>query len=89
MTLEEVKIYLRVNEDEDEEDIFISSLQKAAEIYMKNAGVVVGYEDELYKLAIHMMVLHWYDNRGIVGENKEIPHTLQPIIIQLQHSKVL
>lgn len=86
-----LKQYLKVEEDDD--DPIITLQMKAAFSYMKNAGVKVeeAKKDvdhyELYKLAVFMLVGHWYENRGtvLVGSiSKELEHSLTSIIIQLR-----
>ena len=52
--LEEIKNYMRIDEDYD--DNLINSLIESANIYMVNAGVK-NFENDLYKLAIKMLVL--------------------------------
>lgn len=67
--LAEVKLYLRI--DEDIEDELINSLISAAKSYIKSASGKTQTadgkpleEDELFKTAVKMLVAHWYDNRG-------------------------
>jgi uncharacterized phage protein (predicted DNA packaging) len=83
--LEEIKNYMRIDEDYD--DNLINSLIEAANIYMVNAGVK-NFENDLYKLAIKMLVLHWYENRDIVligSISKNLEFTMKNIITQLQY----
>lgn len=79
---QEVKNYIRVDYDEDDESIatFIIS----AETFLKSHGVKKDYENELYKIAIFMLVSVWFDNRGY-SENgvREIPFGVTRIIRQL------
>ena len=79
MTLEDAKIYLRVDADDD--DDLIQTLITAAEAYINGqtgkTKKIVGteedgqpiYEDikesELWKLAVKLMLAHWYENRGV------------------------
>ena len=51
---------------------------------MLNAGVK-NFENDLYKLAIKMLVLHWYENREVIGEAKKLAFSLDNIITQLQY----
>lgn len=67
----------------EEDDVIVMSLYNAAIEYLRGAGVKQ-HEGELYKLAIKMLVAHWFDNRGVNGETTEIPFGLTPIINQLQ-----
>ena len=83
--LEEIKNYMRIDEDYD--DNLINSLIEAANIYMINAGVK-NFENDLYKLAIKMLVLHWYENRDVVligSISKNLEFTMKNIITQLQY----
>ena len=83
--LEEIKNYMRIDEDYD--DNLINSLIEAANIYMVNAGVK-NLENDLYKLAIKMLVLHWYENRDVVligSISKNLEFTMKNIITQLQY----
>jgi len=85
LQLEEIKKYIRVDYDED--DDLITTLQTAAEEYLINAGIVNDYSNKLYKLVVLMLIAHWYENRRIVlvgSISKELEMTLSPIILQLQ-----
>lgn len=79
----EIKNYLRIDEDYD--DVLIETLIKSAEIYLENAGVKVSYDIELYVLAIKMLVLHWYENRTVIGKTENIGFGLESIISQLKY----
>lgn len=81
MELEEIKIYLRIDFAED--DKFILSLQGAAEEYLKNAGVRVGYENDLYKTAVKMLISNWYNNRDVIGGNDTLSIMFKSIVSQL------
>lgn len=79
MTLEEAKLYLRVDTDDD--DALIQALITAAESYIAQqtgkTKTLVGadengqpiYEDikesELWELAVKLLLAHWYENRGV------------------------
>ena len=73
MTLDDVKLYLRVDTSDD--DALIQSLITAAETYIKQqtgkTKKIVGAEetdistDDLYKLCVKLLVAHWYENRGV------------------------
>lgn len=88
MELEELKIYLKI--DDNEEDIFIQTLQTSAEEYLTNAGIIKDYSKELYKLAIKILVAHWYENRAVetIGKNiTKIAFSLDVILIQLKYTQ--
>ena len=58
-------------------DNYISGLQ--------NAGIKKDYQNELYNLAIKLLVIHWYENREIVGSANKLAFSLENIITQLQY----
>lgn len=88
MDLEELKLFLRI--DGEEEDSSIEGLQIAAEEYLTNAGIKKDYTKELYKLAIKILISHWYENRAVetVGKNvSKIAFGLDTILIQLKYTQ--
>ena len=90
MTLEELKLYLRV--DGNDEDANIQSLWTAATNYIQRQtgktkvrcgdGYISIENDELYNLCVKLMVAHWYSNRGveIPGTLTKIAHSVDPMI---------
>lgn len=88
MNLEDLKLFLRI--DDYEEDNLIQALQLSAEEYLNNAGIKKDYSKELYKLAIKILVSHWYENRSVetIGKNvSKIAFGLDTILIQLKYSQ--
>lgn len=88
MNLDDLKLFLRI--DDYEEDNLIQGLQLSAEEYLTNIGIKKDYSKELYKLAIKILVSHWYENRSVetVGKNvSKIAFGLDTIIIQLKYSQ--
>lgn len=83
MNLEEIKLWLRV--DSDEENNLIIGLQFAAEQYLNNAGIKKDYNNELYKLAIHLLVTHWYENREPTGKADRLAFSLDSMMAQLKY----
>lgn len=81
--LEKIKEYLKI--DSNDEDVTVQALITSAELYLKNAGVLEDYQNELYGLAIKMLVLHWYENREIIGNAQKMAFSLDNIITQLQY----
>ena len=88
MNLEDLKLFLRV--DGNEEDSLIKSLQAAAEEYLTDAGIMKNYNKEKYKLAVKILVNHWYENRAVetIGKNvSKVAFGLDTILIQLKYSQ--
>lgn len=88
MNLQELKTFLKI--DSEEEDNLINTLQFAAEEYLVNAGVSKDYNKELYKLAIKILVSHWYENREVemIGKKiSKIAFGLDTIITQLKYTQ--
>ena len=88
LTLEEIKVFLKV--DHEEEHMFIQGLQLSAEEYLSNAGIKKDYTKELYKLAIKILVSHWYENRAVetIGKNvTKIAFGLDTILLQLKYTQ--
>lgn len=89
MELEELKDYLRIDHDEDDETLGL--LQIMAHEYIKNAGGGTDNKNVLRNLAEAFLVSHWYENRELsrIGNNSyDIPHTFQGIILQLRYCYV-
>jgi len=83
LTLEEVKSYLRV--EHSEEDFFLAMLIQSSvsycETYLNRPLITTNMTlenewdvPESVRLAILMLVAHWYDNRGVVGQVKDEMH---------------
>lgn len=83
MTLDEIKLYLRVDGTED--DVLITSLQQAAIRYMQNTtGKAYDSTNELHNLLVKLLVANWYENRiANVGNNTEVPHSITALMIHL------
>lgn len=86
MTVDDAKLYLRVDTSDD--DALIQSLITAAESYIKQqtgkTKKIVGTEeqdistDELYNICLKMLVAHWYENRG--------PEVVGTVVARFSHS---
>ncbi len=85
LTLAEAKKYLRLDVDCTDEDTDIIALINAAEGYLKNAGCTLNTDDEVAKLAIKMLVVHWYENREPIGSANKLAYGLQSLIAQLKY----
>lgn len=84
MELKEIKEFLRVDFDED--DALIGSLKLSAESYIKNAGSNTNdYANSIYKLAVLMLISHWYENREVIGTGEKLAYSLECLLMQLQY----
>lgn len=87
--IEEVKDYAKV--EDQEESSQIESLTIAAKNFLKNAGINITAEmesNELYKLAIKILVTHWNENREVIGKADKLAYSLDSIIGQLKYCEV-
>jgi uncharacterized phage protein (predicted DNA packaging) len=82
--LGEVKEYLRI--DGSEEDSFLVSLITAAKAYIKNAtGKVIDEDNDLHRLAVNLLVSHWYENREVIGKADKLAFSLESILLQITY----
>ncbi|MFH5182930.1 head-tail connector protein [Paenibacillus sp. TAB 01] len=89
--IDELKVYLRIDLDATEEDALLQGLIGAAKIQIKAAtGKDIDETNEIHKLAVYMLVTHWYENRNVIVNATrpptEIPHTLTPILLTIEWS---
>lgn len=86
MELEDIKQYLRIEHEED--DNMLEVLNTRASMYIKNAVGNIDKQNELYHMAVIVLVGHWYDNRQVfqTGSNSySVPHSFEAIIQQLRY----
>ncbi|HLR91833.1 MAG TPA: head-tail connector protein [Atopostipes sp.] len=86
MELEEIKQFLRIDHDED--DQMLENFITRAKMYIKNGVGKIDNENELFKMAITVLVGHWYDNRELArigNASYSIPHSFEGIIQQLRY----
>ena len=71
LSLKEAKEFCRI--DNDDEDALIKTLINTADSYIAEAcGENYNKDSEKAKLCQAMLVNHWYENRDILGNKKEI-----------------
>lgn len=91
MTLEQVKDYLRVDGDDD--DNIIQVMMEAAKEYIISAVGEYDEEDKTAKILFCAIVQNMYDNRELmqsdIQQRKRIEYTFGSIILQLQIKKEL
>ncbi len=86
MTLDEIKNYLRIELDNTDDDIYLESLITASQMYIKNTvGKELEDTNELYNIAVKLMIAQLYQNRQPVSEKNQydIPYTLTCLIQHL------
>ncbi|MBT2600948.1 MULTISPECIES: head-tail connector protein [unclassified Oceanobacillus] len=86
MQVKDIKEYLRIEHDED--DAMLNQFIIRAKIYIKNGVGKINEENELFKMAILVLVGHWYDNRELArigNASYSIPHSFEAIIQQLRY----
>ena len=83
MLLNDVKLYLRV--DDYTEDEVIQGMIDAAKQYIQTGtGVAFDETNARHLLTLKMIVAHWYDNRGLVGNTTELPFTVTAQLLQIE-----
>lgn len=83
MLLNDVKRYLRV--DDYTEDEVIQGMIDAAKQYIQTGtGVTFDETNARHLLTLKMIVAHWYDNRGLVGNTTELPFTVTAQLLQIE-----
>lgn len=83
MLLDDVKLYLRV--DDYTEDEVIQGMIDAAKQYIQTGtGVTFDETNARHLLTLKMIVAHWYDNRGLVGNTTELPFTVTAQLLQIE-----
>ncbi|WP_432291568.1 head-tail connector protein [Clostridium baratii] len=90
LSLEEVKEYLKI--DYDDEDNLLTDLILTAESYLYNAtGIKYDSSNQLAKLYCRVLVYEWYKDRGLTMSSSKTMNaieknrfTLQSILLQLK-----
>lgn len=83
ITLDEVKKYLRIDGDEDND--ILTLLISGAEEYLRDAGVPNTLRDSSrYKLAVMLYVALYYENRDPSEADSKFNFALESLILQLR-----
>ena len=83
MLLNDVKLYLRV--DDYTEDEVIQGMIDAGKQYIQTGtGVAFDETNARHLMTLKMIVAHWYDNRGLVGNTTELPFTVTAQLLQIE-----
>ena len=89
MTLYEVKVYLKLDDDLTEDDEVITGLIDAAKTYIEDSTGKSYQDTQLYNLAVKMIVAHWYENRQVISNKtvvNELPQSFFAIVAQIKWS---
>ena len=83
-----LKRYAAANDEVDE--AVLSQCMEAAMQSLEAAGVRQREQSSLYDLAVYMLAVHYFDNRGVIQENGggELPFGLQGIVHQLRYEQI-
>lgn len=89
VTLEEARMYCRL--DSDIEDEFLELLIKNAEYYIEDTVDYLNLENEKIrtkaKLLAQVLISDWYENRSYMYDKRESPdvrYTVRSLVMQLQ-----
>ncbi|MCB6219088.1 head-tail connector protein [Bacillus paralicheniformis] len=87
MNLVDMKNYLRLDHSED--DQMLTQFIAAAKSYIVNAiGRFVDGSPQ-FEIVAHMLVAHWYENRGMYESGttgSSIPFTVENLLTQLRYT---
>ena len=88
ITLEEAKVYLKVESNVMEDDELITALISAASEYIQNATGKADSGSKIYDLCEKVLIAHWYENRGVATTANiiEMPHTVQAMLTHIKLS---
>ena len=79
LTLEQAKLYCRI--DNQEEDELIKTLIEVADEYIKTACGEYDTENPKAELCQRILVNHWYENRTAIGSTKGLKYSLDNLLI--------
>lgn len=87
MTVQDIKNYLRLDDDGD--DVLLKSLFKAAQKYVEEkTGKTCPKNDEVWNICIKILVAHWYENRQAQAVSTRsnlvtVDHTVDALIMHI------
>lgn len=90
MTLDDVKAYLRIDEDAD--DIVLEVMMQAAEQYIKDAVGFYEEENPKIKMLYWLVIQDFYENRVLVvkeADKQRLSYVVSSIVMQLQTEALL
>lgn len=90
MTLDDVKAYLRIDEDAD--DMVLEVMMQAAEQYIKDAVGFYEEENPKIKMLYWLVIQDFYENRVLVvkeADKQRLSYAMSSIVMQLQTEALL
>lgn len=90
MTLDDVKEYLRIDEDAD--NMVLEVMMQAAEQYIKDAVGFYEEENPKIKMLYWLVIQDFYENRVLVvkeADKQRLSYVVSSIVMQLQAEALL
>lgn len=90
MTLDDVKAYLRIDEDAD--DMVLEVMMQAAEQYIRDAVGFYEEENPKIKMLYWLVIQDFYENRVLVvkeTDKQRLSYVVSSIVMQLQTEALL
>lgn len=81
--LENVKLFLRVD-GTDNDDIINDLIEYAMAYVQRTTGQTVDLVDPLNRMAIKLLVRHWFD-----GNDEDVPYGINSILTQIKYSPTI
>lgn len=85
ITIEQAKLYCRIDNDDDDEDELIKNLISAADSYIKTACGDYDKDSPKAELCQRILINHWYENRAATGSTKGLKYSLDNLLIQIRY----
>jgi len=90
MTLDDVKAYLRIDEDAD--DIVLDIMMQATEQYILDAVGFYEEENPKIKMLYWLVIQDFYENRVLTvkeSDKQRLSHVVSTLVLQLQSEALL
>ena len=90
MMLDDVKTYLRIDEDAD--DVVLEVMMQATEQYIKDAVGFYEEENPKIKMLYWLVITDFYENRVLAvkeSDKQRLTHVVSSLVLQLQSEALL
>ena len=90
MTLDDVKAYLRIDEDAD--DMVLEIMMQATEQYIRDAVGFYEKENPKIKMLYWLVISDFYENRVLTvkeSDKQRLSHVVSSLVLQLQSEALL